>query len=165
MKRGYSREEFTQKLEIIKKINPLTFIGTDIIVGFPDETDKDFDSTYEFLEKSPISKFHIFRFSPRENTAAYFLKKRLKEPSPLEKIKRAKILNDLGRKKYGLFLQKHIDRSFSALFLERRKDGFREVLLDNQISAYIKDEKNLVGEILKVKIKKFTDGRLLGEIN
>ena len=77
MRRGYTREEFVEKLTEIKNIYPDAFIGTDVIVGFLEETDQDFDDTYNFLKDSPISKFHVFRFSPREKTAAYFMKKRM----------------------------------------------------------------------------------------
>ena len=100
MKRGYTANEMMEKLYALAKINPFMLIGADIIVGFLEETDKDFAETYQFLEKSPINKFHIFRFSKRERTAAYFMSKRFKEPSPTEKEKRAKALAELGRKKY-----------------------------------------------------------------
>ena len=79
MKRSYTREEIMEKLQSIKRLNKFALIATDVIVGFLDETDKDFQDTYDFLEKSPISKFHIFRFSNRDNTAAHYMKKNLKK--------------------------------------------------------------------------------------
>jgi threonylcarbamoyladenosine tRNA methylthiotransferase MtaB len=94
MKRDYTREEIKLKLKKIQKINPMALIATDIIVGFLDETDHDFQETYEFLEKSPIFKFHVFRFSKRAETAAYYMAKRLKEPTDIQKKQRAKALID-----------------------------------------------------------------------
>jgi len=163
MKRGYTREEFIEKLNILQKINPLAFIGTDIIVGFLEENDHDFTDTYNFLFNSPIAKFHIFRFSKREKTAAYFMAKRLKEPPVAIKIKRAKFLAELGRKKYEQFLEKHIGLTFPALFLERRIEDYQEVLLDNQIPALIRTSKNLAGEIKSIKITTCKQNKLLGE--
>ena len=85
MKRDYTREDILEKLNQIHKINPLALIATDIIVGYLDESDQDFQDTYSFLEKSPIHKFHVFRFSARQNTVAFLQKKRLIEPTPLQK--------------------------------------------------------------------------------
>ncbi|MBI4990700.1 MiaB/RimO family radical SAM methylthiotransferase [Candidatus Gottesmanbacteria bacterium] len=164
MKRGYTREEFIEKLKTLEKIHPLTFIGTDIIVGFLEETDRDFEDTYNFLKDSPISKFHVFRFSPREKTAAYFMKKRLKEPTPAEKNERAKSLIELSNKKYHKFLEKHVGITFPALFLERKIDGYQEVLLDNQIPAMIKTSKNLSGSIKTVTVDKMQNSELVGKL-
>ena len=142
----------------------MAFIATDVIVGFPGETDEDFNETYNFLRDSPLSKFHIFRFSPRENTAAYFLRKKYKEPRPQTKAKRAKILAALGQNKYQQFLEKHTDKSFPALFLQKRVNGFQEALLDNQIPVFIKTCHNLTGEIKSVKIETIRKEGLIGKI-
>ncbi|MCJ7739968.1 radical SAM protein, partial [Candidatus Microgenomates bacterium] len=152
MKRGYTSSELMEKLKRLRKINPMAFIGTDVIVGFPGETDEDFKETYQFLKESPISRFHIFRFSPREGTAAYFLRKKYQEPLPQVKTKRAKILAELSKQKYQKFLEKHLGKTFPALFLERRTGGYQEALLNNQIPVLIKTKKDLKRSINKVKI-------------
>ena len=163
MKRGYTCEEFIEKLDRLHRINPLAFIGTDIIVGFLEETDKDFEDTYNFLKDSPISKFHVFRFSPREKTAAFYMKKRLKEPTPAQKTKRAQVLIELSRQKYQRFLEKHIGKTFPALFMEKRIDDFQEALLDNQVPALIITTKNLTGEIETIKIEAIKEEKLIGK--
>lgn len=164
MKRGYTREEMMEKLLSIKRLNDFAFIGTDVIVGFLDESEKDFEDTYKFLEKSPIGKFHIFRFSKRRNTAAYYLSKRLTEAPENIKRERAKKLAELGVKKYQLFLQKHLNKVFSALFLKNKTEGFQEVFLSNQIPALIKTDKNYVSQIKNVKITEYKNDRLFGTI-
>lgn len=164
MRRGYTREEFSEKLHQLHTINPFAFIGTDIIVGFLEETDHDFRQTYEFLEQSPISKFHIFRFSPREKTAAYYMKKKLEEPTVATKKKRAKALENLGKKKYIQFLQKHVGGQFAALFLQRRIGGYQQVLLSNQIPAMIKTDKTITGDIKTIYIKQLKHDTLLGTL-
>ncbi len=90
--------------------------------------------------------------------------KRLKEPSPQVKMKRAKILADLGRKKYQKFLAKHLNKTFPALFLSRSKDNLQWALLDNQIPVIIDTEKRISGEIKMVKVEKLKTDRLCGQI-
>lgn len=164
MKRDYTREEFEEKLEILNSCRPYTLIGTDVIVGFLGETDKDFHETYDFLKKSPISKFHIFRFSKREHTAAFYMSRQIKEPNPKIKIKRAKILSELGKIKYGRFLQSHTEQIFPTLILNKTVENYREGLLSNQIPVLIAASKTQVGEVKNVKIVEYKKGRLFGRI-
>lgn len=161
MKRGYTREEFLEKLDTLNKIYPFTFIGTDIITGFLEESDKDFEDTYSFLEATPISKIHIFRYSPRQHTAAFYLGKRLHEPIPEVKQKRAKALADLNARKYRLFLEKHIGQQFEGLFLEQRKDGMQQALLENQIPVWVKTSQVDPGELKKVMVSTIKNGSLV----
>ncbi len=164
MKRGYTRKEIMLKLIEIKKLNPFALIATDVIVGFLGETDKDFQDIYDFLEKSPISKFHIFRFSKRNNTAAYYMAKNLKEPTYQEKMKRAKMLAKLGKEKYEKFLQKNVGRTSQALFINTRESDHKEALIDNQSIVLVKTNKNLNGQLTNVKIIEYKKGRLFGRI-
>ncbi len=104
MNRQYKQEELMNRLTTLHKINPHALIATDVIVGFPGESEKEFQKTYEFLKKSPISKFHVFRYSPRPGTAAVKLSCIYKElPSDVKK-QRAKKLADLSNRKYKTFL-------------------------------------------------------------
>lgn len=162
MKRNYTREEFVEKLDRLARLNPFAFIGTDVIVGFLEETDKDFDDTYTFLEQTPISKFHVFRYSERQHTAASYMGKRLNEPTPEEKKKRAHALAELGKKKYAAFVEKHVGHTFEALLLERREGNWQHALLENQIPVLVKTEKDLVGELKDVKVVENKEGNLLG---
>lgn len=165
MKRGYTSEEMMERLNKLALINPLSLIATDVIVGFLDETEKDFHDTYEFLKKSPISKFHIFRFSNRDNTAAHYMAKNVSEPSYKTKIKRAKILADLGKKKYEEFLKKNVGRTSSVLFLNTTFENYREALLDNQLPIYIKLNKPIqLDQLYEAKILECKKGKLFGKI-
>lgn len=164
MKRGYTREEMLEKLDKLYKANPLSLIATDVIVGFLDENDKDFEDTVDFLERSPISKFHIFRFSNRDNTAAHYMAKNLKTPTDRKKISRAKALAKLGERKYQEFLKKNIGRTSSALFISNISEDYQEGLLDNQLPAMIKTTKDLTGQIKNIKILEYKKGRLFGKI-
>lgn len=160
MKRDYTREDFIERLEKIKDINEMAFIGTDVIVGFLEEKDSDFEDTYNFLEQTPISKFHVFRFSKREHTAAYHLSKRLEKPDVNKSKERSKRLRDLSRKKFLKFQQNHINKLFKALILEKEIDGLRQVVLSNNMLAYAKIDKDFTGEIKRVKIESCKKGLL-----
>lgn len=164
MKRGYRREEFVDKLDRIAKLNPNAFLATDVIVGFLEETEANFEETYKFLKDSPISKFHVFRFSRRTKTAADYMAKRLKEPTPQEKVKRSDALLELSRKKMLAFMEKQVGRISSALILEKEVDGYREALLDNQIPISLRASKDMASVIKNVKIIEFKNGRLFGRI-
>lgn len=163
MKRGYTREECIEKLQTLSSIDPFTFIGTDIIVGFLEESEKDFADTYRFLRDSPISRFHVFRFSKREKTAAYFMAKRLQNVSPAVKQKRAQLLARLSQQKYHSFLQKHVGKTFPALFLEKRHEGYQSVLLNNQIPALIKTTRDEKRAVLPIRITELQSGLLSGK--
>lgn len=164
MKRGYTKEELEEKVYLIKKINPNAFVATDIIVGFLEETDDDFNQTYQLLKNAPVSKFHLFRFSKREGTAAFFMAKRLKEPAETVKKKRLKLLKDLSFRKYRQFLQKQVGQVDKALLINKRKEGWQQGLLTNQIPVWIKTEKNIAGQIRTVKVDRFKDNQLLGRV-
>ncbi|MCJ7826252.1 radical SAM protein [Patescibacteria group bacterium] len=99
MNRGYTKEEILKKLKKIKSIHPKAFIGTDIIVGFPGEEEKEFKETYEFLQKAPIDKIHVFRFCLRPGTAAEKLIKIYGEPTSQIKRVRSKIILELSKEK------------------------------------------------------------------
>src|SRR3989338_6900361 len=160
MRRGYTAGEFKEKLNILAKINPLTFIGTDIITGFLEESDLDFENTYNFLKYSPIAKFHVFRFSPREKTAAYYMKKRLKNVPSVIKKKRSQALIKLSTQKYIKFLRSNLNRHSKALVLFDKSNGFQKVLLDNQLPAILKKGEFHPGKIIIVKIDSFENNTL-----
>lgn len=165
MKRGYEIEEFKEKLMLIKKINQDAFLATDVIVGFLDETEKDFEETRDFLEKSPLVRFHVFRYSPRKGTAAYYLGKRLKEVDEKTKTQRAEILRDLSTKKYHLFLQSLVGKKDKVLILNKKVDKESyQGLLSNQIPIVVRTEKSNVGKIIPVKVEVYQKNQLFGKI-
>lgn len=97
MNRQYKGKDMLQKLEKIKALFPDAHIGTDIIVGFPGETKKEFQETVSFLKKAPINSIHVFRYSPRPKTRANAMEKIWGVVSPEEKRRRSKIIMKLYR--------------------------------------------------------------------
>lgn len=163
MKRCHTREDMMERVSRIYSIDATTFISTDIIVGYLEETDEDFSDTYDFLDKSPIHKFHVFRFSKRSMTAAYYLSKRLKEPTNKQKKDRSMALRKLSEKKFQKFKKSLIGYNSKALCLPKN-DSLQECLLDNQISVFVHKNFASAGSMVSVSVDDYKKGVLFGKI-
>jgi len=151
MRREYEIDTIAKNLISLKNANPFALIATDVIVGYLGETDELFEETYQFLKHSPINRFHVFRFSNRPHTAAFYLKKNMSEPSAEKKKERSQKLIDLSKKKYKQFTESLIGTSCTALVIAREKAGFK-ILLDNNVEGIIQDKDCLPGQIAHVTI-------------
>lgn len=154
MNRHYTTEEFKDSVKLIRKYFPLAGITTDIIVGFPTETDEDFEDTLKFVEDIKFSQLHIFPYSKRDGTVASKLYKDLPGQTKTERLKR---LENLGKKLKLDFINKN---KTGKVLIEEKNGGYFEGYTENYIKCYIKDD-CFVGEIVDVKIlKPFKDGAL-----
>ena len=155
MNRHYTTAEYLQKVELIRKYFPDAGITTDIIVGFPTETEQDFLDTVEFVNKVNFSDIHPFPFSPRSGTVAYKMKDL---PAEIKKS-RLSVLLDIKEKQKTAFANKMVGKTLDFLF-EEIKDGYAEGYSENYLRLYIKNYTG-TAEIVKVKvIKPFKDGAL-----
>jgi threonylcarbamoyladenosine tRNA methylthiotransferase MtaB len=157
MKREYQINTVITQLRKIKKYNPNALVATDVIVGFLGETDELFEETYSLLEKSPISRFHVFRFSNRAHTAAFYLKNQLKEPSMDIKKERSKRFIELSNKKYHTFISSLVGTTSDALIIAKKEDKVK-VLLNNHVEGILPSKQCLPGEIAHVTIIAAKDG-------
>jgi len=162
MNRGYTSKEVREKIRALHSINPHALIATDIIVGFPGETDKEFQQTYTFFEQTPISKFHIFRYSVRPGTAAEKLINSYEEPKANVKIHRSTTLSKLGSAKYISFISQHLSHTYPAYFLKTKMGVYQEALLDNQVQVLVKTKKIQEGTIRPVTIQSIQGTQLYG---
>ncbi len=154
MNRHYTTTEFEKSVKLIRKYFPLAGITTDVIVGFPTETDEDFEETLKFVESVKFSQLHIFPFSMRDGTVA---KKLYKDLSGEIKNERAKRLEMLGKKLKNEFI---LQNKTAKVLVEEINDGVCEGYSENYIKCFFKGDFK-VGEIVEVKIKKpFKDGAL-----
>jgi len=118
MNRPYSSEVFSDRVRRIRSLIPQAAIGTDVMVGFPGETDDAFERTAALLESLPVTYLHVFPFSRREPAPAA----RFPDQVSLEKIKhRATVLNRLGLRKKAAFYDKMIGETVNVV-LESRRD-------------------------------------------
>ncbi len=145
MNRKYTREEFIEKVDLIREYFPTAGITTDIIVGFPTETEKDFLDTLSLVERVKFSDIHAFAFSKREGTVAY------KMPDINGEIKKARLDILLEKKKECKlnFATQNVGKELTFL-PEEVKGEYTEGYSENYLRLYVKE--NLPHSPVKVKV-------------
>lgn len=162
MKRRYLRELYEERVRIIKNLMPHCCIGVDVLVGFPGETDIEFNETYEFLNALDISYLHVFTYSERANTPAIEMDKVV--PIAVRK-QRNKMLRILSAKKLRCFYEKNLNAIAPVLFEHENKNGFMYGYSNNYVKVKVAYNESLVNQITQVKIKDFDEeGVMQGDI-
>jgi threonylcarbamoyladenosine tRNA methylthiotransferase MtaB len=149
MRRRYRRELFEERVRRIKDLLPQAGIGADVIVGFPGETEEDFEDTLTFLQGLPLSYLHVFSFSERPGTVAAGLEGKVQ---PAEKVIRSKTLIALSETKAREFSAANAGRETTVLFERARTGGMMTGFTDNYIRVEHEWDPKLAGEIRKVKL-------------
>ena len=148
MNRKYTTEEFEKGVNLLRKEFPDVALTTDIIVGFPGETEKEFNETYDFLSRIKFSKMHVFKYSPRKGTLAAKMQDQI---APDIKDKRSNLLIELSNKYEIEFLEKFIGKKVEVLFETKTVDGYTEGHTSNYMMVKAIGE-NLENEINEVEI-------------
>lgn len=162
MHRPYTTSKFKTLLADIKTKVPDIAITTDVIVGFPGETEADFETTCKFAESCGFSKMHIFPFSARKGTPA---EKFAGAVTEAVKKERADILGRIDETMHKAFLQAMVGQTAEVLFEQPAGEDYFEGLTGNYQRVFVKSGgRNFSGEILPVKITAFDGEKLLGEI-
>lgn len=162
MHRPYTTAKFQTLLADIKTKVPDIAITTDVIVGFPGETEADFETTCKFAESCGFSKMHIFPFSARKGTPA---EKFAGAVTEAVKKERADILGKIDETMHKTFLQAMVGQTAEVLFEQPAGEDYFEGLTGNYQRVFVKSGgRNMGGEILPVKITAFDGEKLLGEI-
>ena len=149
MKRRYTTEEYKTIVDRLRAAIPNVSITTDVIVGFPGETNEEFDKTYEFLKDIELTHMHIFKYSPRKGTPAATMENQLDPSTKHERSEKLLQLNEENFKKFG---QKMLDKEFNVLFEQKVGDNKFEGLTENYVKVIVESDKDLSEQILKVKI-------------
>lgn len=147
MNRRYTTEIFQEIVERLRKYYDDVILTTDIIVGFPQETDEEFQKTYEFLESIKFYKMHVFKYSQRKGTKAAVM------PGQIDgKIKeeRSQKLIELSDKNEDEYNKTYIGKEVEVLF-EEKKNGYFQGHTRNYILALYKTDKNIENRTLKLK--------------
>jgi len=160
MRRRYRLAEFSERIQALAKIVPDALLATDVIVGFYEETDQDFAQTYEYLEKSPFIKAHIFAYSKRELTSGYYLQKKLIEPDIGTKQIRSQALHELFKTKESKFKQSLLGQKKRALIINNNEE-FSIGFLDTGLAIII-NTPNLAIGFVNVKIESVKQNKLYG---
>ena len=156
MNRKYSSSEFLTKVEMIRKYFPLASITTDIIVGFPTETEEDFEKCYQFAKICKFAKIHIFPYSSRSGTVASKMKNIATNVK--ERVER---LSGLDKQMQREYINLCRDNVFDLIVERKDKDsGLFEGHTENYLKCYVESKDEIKSNtLLKVKIKQpFSDG-------
>ena len=154
MNRKYKPNDFENSVKLIRKYFPNAGITTDVIVGFPTETENLFEETKIFIEKIKFSALHIFQYSKREGTVA----SRLKDNFPMIKKERSNILEKLDKKFKEDFIKQN---DFGKVLVEEKVGDYYVGYTENYIKCFISSKKDLLNKIVDVKIERpFNDGAL-----
>ena len=149
MKRRYTTEEYKAIVDRLRAAIPNVSITTDVIVGFPGETNEEFDKTYEFLKDIELTHMHVFKYSPRKGTPAATMENQVDPSTKHDRSEKLLQLNEENFKKFG---QKMLDKEFNVLFEQKVGDNKFEGLTENYVKVIVESDKDLSEQILKVKI-------------
>lgn len=150
MKRRYTTEEYKTIVDRLRAAIPNVSITTDVIVGFPGETNEEFDKTYEFLKDIELTHMHVFKYSPRKGTPAATMENQV---DPSTKHDRSEKLLQLNEENFNKFGQKMLDKEFNVLFEQKVGDNKYEGLTENYVKVIVESDNDISEQILKVKIK------------
>ena len=148
MNRKYTTEEFRKCVNLLRKYFKEVNLTTDIIVGFPGETETEFEETYKFLKEIKFFKMHVFKYSKRKGTVAAKMENQINENI---KEKRSQNLIELSDHNKKEILESYIGKEVEVLF-EEEKDGYWQGHTTNYMTVKTKTEKNLKNLLLKIRI-------------
>lgn len=163
MNRRYTIAEFERGVELLRKAYENVALTTDVIVGFPGETDEEFDITYKFLERIKFYKMHIFKYSQRKGTRAAIM------PNQIDgniKEKRSRKLIELSDKNEEEYNEQHIEKEVTVLFEEPHIENGKRYMkghTTNYRVVKVETEENWDNQIRNVKITGIDGLELIGK--
>ena len=139
MNRKYTPKQFLNKLRVLRTALPNIALTTDVIVGFPGESEEEFNETVEFIKKCDFNMLHVFPFSAREGTGAYLMKNQI---DPKIKKQRVQVLLDLSKSLWNKYVDKFIGKEIEVLIEKNdyennssygHTNNYIDVKIDNKI--------------------------------
>lgn len=161
MNRRYTPEEYRNAVNTVRKYMPDAGLTTDIIAGFPGESEEDFEESYNFAKEIGFLKIHAFPYSPKKGTAAAGRKDQLHNNV---KSERTKALIELSDRTGLEFISSFVGKNMDVLFERRHNGGLWEGYTSNYIKVHVKSDDNLENEIRTVRITKAMAEQAEGEI-
>ena len=164
MNRRYTAEEYENIVNILRETFDDVSITTDVIVGFPGETDEEFNECYDFLKRIKLTKTHVFKYSPREGTKAATM------PNQLDgnvKDARSKALIDLNNKNEAEFTEKLLGKVVDVLLEQevKNKEGIFEGYTRNYVKVEVKNAtSNMKGQIVNCRIEETCGDYAIGSL-
>ncbi len=159
MNRRYTTEEFRNVVNLLRNTYNDVILTTDIIVGFPGETEEEFKKTYEFLQEIKFYKMHVFKYSKRSGTKAAIMPNQIKPEIQEERSKKLIELSDLNQKEYN---KQYLGKTLEVLF-EEQSGEYIKGHTQNYIVVNVKGNiSSFHNEIINVKIVEMLGDELLG---
>jgi threonylcarbamoyladenosine tRNA methylthiotransferase MtaB len=163
MNRKYTTEEYLKVVNHLREVFPGVAITTDLIVGFPGETEEEFQCTVDFIREVDFSAIHVFKYSPREGTPAAKHKNQI---APQIKEQRSKIITAIAQEQETAFKNKFLNKKMDVLFEHRIEEqgNIYEGHTDNYIRVFVESQNNLKGIITSVELKAIKEDHVEGEL-
>ena len=147
MNRRYTTEQFKEITKLLRKTFEDAILTTDIIVGFPGESEEEFEKTYEFLKEIKFYKMHVFKYSPRKGTKAAVMPNQI---DGNKKEERSRKLIELSNENEKAYNEQYVGKEVEVLF-EEEKNGMWQGHTKNYILAHYKTEENLENKMIKLQ--------------
>ena len=163
MNRKYSTEQFRKIVQSLRLEIPNIAITTDIIVGFPGETDDEFEATYNFVKEMSFSQIHVFKYSPRKGTPAAKFTNQVQ--GTIKNMRSEKMIK-LGNEMMSFYMNMFINKELNVLFENYydKDNDIIEGLTDNYIRVAAKGTDDFIGKIITTRINQMDNDIMLGEI-
>ena len=147
MKRPYDTTLFEEIIHKIHEKIPSAGIGVDTLIGFPSETDKQFENTYKLIEKLPISYLHVFPFSARKGTPAYHFDNKV---DPIIIKKRCAKMRELGKTKQKTFINANLNKKLEGLVQHKpdTQTGMLKAITSNYLTVFLNETHDIKGKII-----------------
>jgi len=160
MNRPYSQAFFIDLIQCIHKSSPNSSIGVDVIIGFPGETEKEFNDTYSLISGLPVSYLHVFPFSPRHGTRAAALPDKV-PPAVIKE--RSRQMRELGIRKKSAFYKKHIGKNVDILVESSRDNitGYLKGITSNYVKVLIDGPDTLKNSLVHTKIAEMLENMVM----
>lgn len=161
MNRGYSVSFFKELIKDIISTSPDISIGTDVIVGFPGESDKDFDETVKVLEELPFSYIHVFPYSKRPNTMAETMPGQISNDV---KRKRLKVLLEISKIKKNNYITRQLGKILDVIVENKTTtNGFYKGTSDNYLRVLVRADSLIARERIQVRAVSFINEGLIAK--
>jgi threonylcarbamoyladenosine tRNA methylthiotransferase MtaB len=161
MRRRYTRDQYRGAVQRLREAIPDVAITTDVIAGFPGETDDEFEECYAFCEEMQFAGIHVFPYSQRSGTVAYKLPGQVQEPVKKQRVHR---LIDLAGEMARAYRGRYLGTTTSVLWETRRDGDLWEGLTDTYVRVRAHSTAELTNRITSVRIAGLSDDGLIGEV-
>ncbi len=162
MRRKYKSSLYADRVKKIKSINVDTCIGVDVIVGYPGESDAEFQKTYDFLNKLDVSYLHVFTYSERPNTGALKINEKVDKGLRNERSKKLQILS---YKKKRAFYESQLGKKATVLLESEDHDGFLHGFTQNYVKVKIPYDASLINSLIPIKLEEIDrDGLVIARM-